>query len=285
MSQATKARLGLVTISLIWGSTFPLTKMVLEMIPPYYYLSLRYGIAVLIMFLCFRETILASWKRLWTTSIPIGLSVGAGYIFQTAGLERTSASKAAFYTSLSVILVPLIEAICLKKRLTRRDVWCVLLALGGLALLSGIFKETPDFNVGDLLVSGCAIVFAFQIILLDRLPQDCPRQVVVTQQFLVAIALCLPLGAALEKLPEQRLPADIWGMILFLALIATALAFTIMAWAQKHLSAQSTALILILEPVFAALFSWAWLGETLGGPGVIGALLILCSLVISSLHG
>lgn len=284
MNPSLKARLSLTLITIIWGSTFPLSKIVLEQLPPFLYLFIRYGLATLIMLLIFGRTIRASWRSTWRLSLPIGLVLGLAYLGQTAGIDLTTASKAGFFTGLSVVLVPIFQALWLKEPPAKAHVLSALIATLGLALLSDLFSERPDLNFGDLLVIASAAMFALHILFQDRLPLDCPRETIVSQQFLCVALIALPLTLVFEPLPQQMPQPHIWLIVLFLCLVATVLAFAVQAWAQKHISANNTAIILILEPVFSSLFSWIWLGEQLGPIGWIGAAFIVLSMIGSSME-
>ena len=282
MSKTNRARLGLAGITVIWGTTFPLTKIILAEIPTFTYTTIRYSIAFLLMLIIFGRSIITSWQALWKSGLIIGIALGLGYLTQTVGLGITSASKAGFFTSLAVILVPVIEALWYKKRPTTKSAISVSLAFVGLILLSGLLGDATSFNIGDALVILCAISFAFHLILFDRLPPSSHRPTIVAQQFLVTALISLVLCFSGEQFPKGAPSPQTWAIVVFMALMATVVAFLVMAWAQRELSAGDVALILLLEPVFAAIFSWMWLGETLGVTGGIGAFLILVSLWLSS---
>jgi len=284
MQAPAKARLLLVLITVIWGSTFPLSKMVLAQLPPFYYLSIRYGLATLIMLALFRRSVSASWKSTWHYSLPIGIVLGLAYLGQTAGIDFTTASKAGFLTGLSVVLVPLLQALWTKRLPSMLSMGSAGIATLGLALLSNLFSEHVDLNNGDMMVLFSAVMFAFHILLWDRLPSNQVRETVVCQQFLVTALISLALGLATETWPMQGVTLPVVGIVLFLCLIATVFAYIGQSWAQQHLSATNTALILILEPVFSALFSWAWLNEQLGMLGWLGALCIVGGMVASSME-
>ena len=283
MSTLTRARLALASITIIWGSTFPLGKIVLAYLPPFAYAAIRYSSATLLMLLIYGRTVTTTWRKAWRQGIPIGFCLGLAYLTQTVGIANTSANKAGFYTSISVVLVPLLLAIWFKEKPTLRINLAVCLALVGILLLSDFWSEAMSFNGGDALVIICAFFFALHIILFDRLPEDCPRTTIVTQQFMVSALLSAVIAWGFEPFPSTTPPPHIWGLVIFLTLAATVLAFSVMAWAQRYLSAPDTALILILEPVFAAFFAWQWLGEALGVTAALGAMLILASLWLSSL--
>ena len=287
-SSENKARLALTFITVIWGSTFPLSKIVLEELPPFLYLFIRYTLAALIMLLLFRQKIFTGWRMAAKHSLPIGSILGLAYYGQTIGVSLTTAGKAGFLTGLSVVLVPLFQAIWFKKKPSKVSIICALSAALGLAFLSGLFNPSTNnvgFNFGDLCVLFSAIMFAIHILLIDNLPPDCPRESLVSQQFIYTALFALPLSIGFESIPTTMPSWNIWLIVLFLVLLATVLAFAVQVWAQQHLNAINTAIILILEPVFAAIFSWIWLNEQLGVIELIGAVLIVISMLGSSLDG
>jgi drug/metabolite transporter (DMT)-like permease len=221
----------------------------------------------------------------------LGVLLCAGYGFQTAGLQFTTPARAAFITGLSVVIVPLLTASVLRKRIGP-GVWLgVALATVGLALLSlgpdvlaggSLIQIQASTLLGDLLVLGCAFVFGGHVFMAG---EYAPRLEVLTLtwvQLAVAAGLAIVMTLALEHpKPEQlgpMLPAA--G---FTGVFATVLAFTIQLRAQRFTSAIHTALIFSTEPVFGALFAYLLAGEVLAPAAVLGCGLILAGMLVAQL--
>lgn len=289
MSRSIKAHVLLVLVTLIWGSTFVLVKAALADSSPLLLNAVRMSLATILLGVFY-------WRRVAQLKGP-ALSAGAvvgtflflGYAFQTAGLKLTTPSKSAFLTGVSTVLVPLLLVILWK---TRIHPWR---ALGiGLALAGLFFMTVPagrqglaDFtniNSGDLLTIGCALAFAFQIILLGRSTQRFPFEQMAFLQVAVAAALMAGASPLLEN-PHLHLSPTVIAAVLVTGVFGTAVAFTVQAWAQQFTPATHAALIFTLEPVFAWLTSFLYMKERLGVRSGVGALLILAGVLVSELLG
>ena len=190
-----------------------------------------------------------------------------GYSFQTAGLSLTTPAKAGFITGLGVVIVPVAAALLL-RRSPGSGAWLgVVLATGGLALLS--WQPGQRFNPGDLLVLCCALAFATHILLTGRFAGHVNALWLTFGQILTVAVLCGAVALAFETRPLLTLP--VLGAAAFTGLLCTSAAFGIQTVAQRFTTSTHTALIFSAEPVFAALFSFLLIGEALGParlPGV-----------------
>jgi drug/metabolite transporter (DMT)-like permease len=222
----------------------------------------------------------------------VGLFLAAGYQFQTAGLARTTAAKSAFITGLVVVFVPLLTAIpAIRPATAHAPRWPS--ALGALLAFAGLLLLTTpagtswanlftSIGPGDLLTLLCAIAFAGHLLALAHTSTRIPIAQLATLQISVAalvMAITLPLGGRIYLHVTPRLIIALAVTSLF----ATAAAFTIQSWAQQHLPPTHTALLLTLEPVFAWLISFLFLGERLGARSLAGAGLIFAGILITEL--
>lgn len=265
----------LVVVSLIWGTTFVVVKETLQSMPASLLIALRFGFSLLFML----------WVRPRKTSLAVGIGLGllawVGYMTQTVGLIYTTASKAAFITGLSVIFTPIFSSIYFKKRLAWRIYLAAGIALLGLALLSltGASNGT-GINIGDIWVLGCALSYAVTIIYIGEISQKHNIWQLMSIQFypmaLLSFLWAMPHLHLLPTLPWQSYLA-----IVYLALVATIITGLLQLWGQQKVSASLTALIFILEPVFAAIFAAFFLQEMLGFWGYVGAGLIFGAMLLS----
>ena len=227
--------------------------------------------------------------RLTASSLRSGLLVGIflfiGNELQTEGLKYTTPSKSAFLTGVSVVLVPILLALFWKRSLNRWTSVGVVLAFVGLYLLTipataGGGLNLRSMNHGDLLTVGAAVVFAFHIIFIEHATRTQGwQQITVVQVAVTALLMILTFPVA-EKFYVVWSARVLWG-IGITGFLSLALAFAIQAWAQQFTPATHTALIFTLEPVFAWLTSFIFLGERLGTRAGIGAVCILAGLLIS----
>lgn len=275
----------MVAVTFVWGITFSVTKIGLATVPPLLFIALRFlgAGAILVPFAVFRLRGLSA--RQWGIGIAVGIVQFFGFALQTAGLGLTTASKAAFITGLSVVLVPLLAALLLRRKV---GLWAWIgsfSAFLGMALLSFEPGQAWFLSVGDLLVLGCALAFAGYIVLVGRYANDVDPLVLTALQIYVTAALSLAAGLGFERLqgPIGSIPLAVWGGVAFLALFATLGTTWAQMWAQRHSDPIRTAIIFALEPVFAALFAYVALGETQSTRTFLGGLLILAGIVLVEL--
>jgi len=276
-----KAELSLALVALIWGSTFTMTKYALDFLDPILLLFFRNLIAFLFMALIFYRTVLHSDRKTLINGLILGFFLFIGYATQTIGLQYTTASKTGFITGLSVVIVPLLSGLILKKLPSLLTNIGVALATIGLALVSLNFQEQFLLSYGDFLVLICAFAFAAHVVLVGKFAPDMSASLLTIFQ-LGGIALaCGLMGFTTESLPRS-IPWQVWLIIIFLALFATAGAFLIQLWAQKVTSPTKTILIFSLEPVFSAVFAYYFLHEYLTTKGLIGCTLIFLATILAS---
>jgi drug/metabolite transporter (DMT)-like permease len=278
----------LLAVAAAWGLTFPLGKIVLNVLPPFTYLSIRFAMATVALALVSPRpadgSTAASWSvgRLWTHALAVGVVFFFGYAFQVLGLRLTTASQAGFITGMSVVMVPAISAIWM-RRLPRPLVLAGIAAAAvGLGLLA---LEGPlEVRVGDLMVLGCAVCFAVHIVLVGRLAPALDHRVfAVAQAIPVAVLGAL---AALTEHPGRAIASagpGIWAAIAIMALTASAGALLVQSWAQRFTTPSHTGLIFAFEPVAAALLAHLILGEVLAGRQALGAWLIFVGIVVAEL--
>ncbi|WP_205370258.1 DMT family transporter [Thermoleptolyngbya sp. PKUAC-SCTB121] len=282
----------LVLSNVIWGSTFPLIKTSLGTLSPSVLVMARFVVAAIAL-------LPVVGMRLRPVSLPvapvgpsshlskglildgIGVSVlmFSAVLTQAIGLETAPANRAAFITSLNVILVPIFARL-LGRKISIRVAIAAGLALAGVGLLSW---EGGALGVGDLWVLLCAACWAVYILQMERIVQRYSATALTTVQ-VVAIALLSLLWAAPHIASQTAALIVSAAVVLYLGLFATALTTWTQASAQRHLSATEAAILYTLEPVFASLFAFWWLGERWGLRGWLGGGVILAATLLSQLR-
>ncbi|MDR7481650.1 MAG: DMT family transporter [Armatimonadota bacterium] len=272
----------LLAVAGAWGLTFPLGKRVLETIPPFTYLALRFVVAAAVLLVWQRAHLRAAGARIWTLGALAGGVLFGGYAFQTVGLRVTTASTAGFITGLSVALVPVLTALWLRRRPRPGVVAGVVAATVGLALLSLVAPGGP--TPGDVLVAACAVCFAVQIVMVDRLAPGAPAPVLATVQVLPVTALSAV--AAVAERPLAALAAagaTDYALVGIMALTGTVAALVVQGWAQRFTSPSHVGLMFAFEPVAAAGAAALLLGEVLTPRQAWGAGLILAGIIVAGM--
>jgi drug/metabolite transporter (DMT)-like permease len=273
-----KADVALLGNTLIWGVTFVLVNDALRDVSPMVYLALRFSLAAVLLALIYA-------RKLKRDSLVSGAIAGVflflGYLFQTTGLQYTTPSKSAFYTSLSIPMVPLLASLVYRHKPRWMEVSGVLVATAGMLLLTAEGSRIV-WDRGSLLSLLCAVAFAGHIVTVGYFAERSSFETIAVMQVSTAAVLS---AVSIPFLEPARLK---WSTTVFVAVVvtacfATALAFTVQAWAQQHTTSTRTALIYTLEPVWAWVTSWAITGEKLSGPGALGGLLILSGVLLVEL--
>jgi len=259
----------LVLVTAVWGWTFVLVKDAISQYPTLPFLAIRFAIAALVMVAVVRRP--PGW-RILRAGVPIGVALALGYLFQTVGLQTTSPGNAGLLTGLFVVFTPLIDGL-FGVAIPPRTILAAVAALAGTMLLTGSGLALPQ--LGDLLVIACALCFAVHIVLLSRFAPGLAPAPLAMVQMLTAAAL---FGGS--ALPQLRPPGgSVWFAIGVTAVLASAVAFFIQTWAQAHLSASRTALILATEPTWALVAAILLAGQRFGFVQAVGAGIVLLAIV------
>lgn len=266
----------LVLITVVWGSTFVIVKDALDTISPQLLLAVRFTLAAIAL----------AWvgfdRRAVKPALWLGLLGFVGFATQTVGLGITSASNAAFITGLSVVLTPVVAAVFWRRPLLRRDYIAATVGFVGLAIIA-TRDGLSAVNAGDLLILITAVAYAVFIVYLGEVGRDVNANSLAFMQH-VPMAL-LAWGWAAPGIAEvTAVPVSTWLAVAFLAIVATAGVAVLQVHAQRVVPAQLAALVFGLEPVFAAAFAYALLGEELGWRGVIGGVLLVAAIVYSQVE-
>jgi drug/metabolite transporter (DMT)-like permease len=273
-----------VFITFVWGSTFVLVKNALLDAGPLTFNAVRFGSSAVILAMIFRRHLANISRQTVLAGIGVGLCLGAGYQFQNLGLRLTTPSKSAFLTGISVVLVPVFLAAFWRRRVNGWTLAGVAAAFLGLYLLAVPGGDFGGINLGDVLTLGCAVSFAFQIIILGRAMQKHAFAQIVVVEIATCGVLMLLSAPLLEPVRIVWSPTVLWALGIT-SLVSTCAGFAIQGWAQQFTPPTHAALIFSLEPVFAWITSYVLLDERLGLRAASGAGLILAGVLISELLG
>jgi len=289
VSRSAKAHWLLLLATFFWGATFIQIKDALHQVTPFTFNAIRMIIGAVALVLIYRKRLARVPPQTLALSAVLGALLWGGYSFQTKGLVYTSPSKSAFITGFSTVLVPIFLALFWRRRIHLRTAVGIAVAMIGLYLLTVPAAAGGGFglslvNRGDLLTLGCAVVFAFHIIVVGRVMMHHRFEHIGPLQ-IVAAATLMTVSAPLMEHPAIVWSPRVIAALLVTGLLCTAAAFTIQAWAQQFLPPTHTALIFLMEQVFAWLTSYLLVHERLGYRATMGALLILAGILVAELKG
>jgi drug/metabolite transporter (DMT)-like permease len=274
---------------LVWGATFPGAKIALRHLEvlPFMAWTRALGLASIVLLLPLgggagavsrRALIRATWP-----GALLGALMFCGYLLQTEGLARTTATNAGFITGLYVVFTPIIAASAFRARI-RRAAWrAVIVSLAGLTLLSVHDLGHVRLHAGDLLVLAGAVAWAGHIAAVGHLSRrSSPMALALSQMGFTALfhlIAALPSGLA----TSHALSSDVWPLLLLAGVLGSGVGFTLQVVAQRRLSAARAVVLLAGESLFSAAFSAVWIGERLSAHQWVGAALVLVAMAYSEL--
>ncbi|WP_028403146.1 DMT family transporter [Ectobacillus panaciterrae] len=280
MNAQLKANFMMLIVTVFWGSSYLFMKMGLVVMQEFNLIALRFGIAfILSAILYHRRLIHASYKTI-KYGFTLGSILFSVFASITFGLKSTSASNAGFLVSLTVIFVPLLLAIFLRKMPKKRIVFGVSLAVIGIGLLT--LNKQLKINSGDFLCILAALFYAIHIIATGKLTKDVDSITLGILQLGFAGAWGLLFSILLET-PQLPSTTESWVAVLGLGVLCSAIGFIVQTAAQKHTNPTHTSLIFSLEPVFAALFAFVFAGEILTTKGYLGSIMVLLGVFIAQI--
>lgn len=274
--------ISLLLIAVIWGSTFIIIKQTIENIPTFAFLSIRFGVAsLLLLILCFKR-IRNINSELLKDGTKLGIILFLVFAFQTVGLKYTPASVTAFITGMYVIIVPLFSAIMLRQKPNTASIFGVLISCAGLSLIT--LNNSIAISKGEFLVFMNAIFCSLHIIFTDTYSRKHDVVLLTTIQISVVFVLSTICSLAFEPYTLPRNPnTQLIFTIVLTGVFATVIAFLVQTGMQKYTTPTKAALIYTMEPVASVFFSYVIGGEILSMRQYSGAALIICAMMVAEL--
>jgi drug/metabolite transporter (DMT)-like permease len=269
------AILVLFLVATAWGMTFTLIKSILTSIAPEPFIFWRFLIAGIVLGIPAIRRIDRSTLK---PGFILGVLVFVGYWAQTHALMEISPSRSALLTGVYVVMVPFADRVLYKARIAPAAWIGSVLALIGTSMLIGGFDARPRF--GDALTLFCAVCFALHVVLSAKYTAFTSALGLAAVQVL-SVGVLAAGPAAFAARPHATRTVVV--VILYTAVVTTALAFAGLMWGQARVSATEAAVMLAFEPVAAAFTSVVFYGEPLTLTFLIGAALILAAMVTSQL--
>jgi len=288
MNKKLKGNLYLLLATLIWGSAFVSQSIGMDYIGPFTFQAVRctlatFGLLVVIFFFdkangrSFRK----GWcdRQLWVGGILCAVPLFLAVNLQQLGIVSTGAGKSAFLTAMYIVMVPIL-GLFMKRRISPMVPISVVLAVIGLYLLSCAGES--GISIGDILLLLCALMFAIQILFVDRFA---PTVDALRLNCLQSAFCAIGSGIIMVFSEEVRLPnlLDCWLPLCHTGFLSMGAAYSLQIMGQKHVESSTASLIMSLESAFALLFGWLILKETLTIPEGIGCILVFVAVILSQL--
>lgn len=282
-----KAELFLLFVTFSWGLSFPLIKLSLVFVSPVLFNFIRFAFTLLLFIIFFYEKI----RHIKFADLKFGLILGVfmilGFVFQTIGLQYTTASKSAFITGTNLIFIPFIQFTVLKTKPKYFNLIGAFIVLTGLYILSEIFEIAP--NVGDILTVFCAFFFAVHIVLLDKYSAKSNINFLIFGQFLISTVMCFFFAFFYEYLilDETKFTPEpiVFITIFFTVIFSTLIGIVFMTKFQRLTTPLKAGIIYNMESIFALIFAYFILKEIMNSNQIIGAVIMVIGLIFSELFG
>ncbi len=281
----------LLIMTIIWGGTFVIVKESLNDISSMLFIASRFSIASVILFFILRIKKISFHKKSFLPGLILGIFLFGGFFFQTIGLKITTATKSGFLTGVLIVFIPLVQ-ILVEKKFPSKGAWIgtslvfvgiIFLSSGGTSIDNFLFELGKGFNIGDIFTLICALLFAFQVVLIDvYTPKYEFWNLLLVQLSTVAvlslIASLFFSGLGVESFHIELTKYLIFG-ILYTSLLATLINIGLQTRFQKMVPPTIAGIIYSFEPIFAAIFAYFLLGEKITNFGLLGSFLIFCGLI------
>jgi drug/metabolite transporter (DMT)-like permease len=291
------AGLLLLLTPVLWGLTFPASKIALRRLPTFTFMAWTRGLgflAIAAMVPLLRRGSAGqprgsgghtpSLRAVLLPGLLLGGLIFLGYTLQTEGLARTTATNAGFITGLYVVFVPLLAGVAFRQHVPRAAWLAVAISAGGLTLLSIRRLGAVHLHAGDLLVLGGAVAWAGHITAVGLYSPRFPAwmlsgaQMGVTAVLQIAVALA---GPGLH--PAAAAQGAVWPLLIITGVLGTGVAFTLQVMAQRTVTTTRAVVMLAGESMFSAAFAAVWTRDRLAAHQWLGAGLVLAAMAFSEL--
>ncbi len=285
----------LLLMTIIWGGTFVIVKEALNDISSMLFIAIRFSISSLLVSLFLLIKKYKINKKTFLSGIFLGTFLFFGFLFQTAGLKYTSATKSGFLTGSLVVIIPFLQLLIEKKIPTKGAIIGTILVFIGIIFLSSggnsiknfITEFGNTFNIGDILTLICALFFALHVVYMDIISPKHEFWILFFSQ-LIGVSIFSFITSLIFHFTSLEfyrinLTTNLWIGIMYTSLLATCVNFGLQTKYQKVVSPTKAGIIYSFEPVFAAIFAFFLLNEKFSNFAVLGSSLIFLGLIVSEI--
>ena len=271
----------------IWGGMYVVSKVVLEIIPPFSLVTLRLllGAITLAIVLFLRGFPNISRRQLWQV-LGVGfVGYGISLSLQFLGTKLSTAANGSLVTSATPAFVLLFAWALLREKITARRLVALFLAtLGVIAVIDPRSAQlNPDLFLGNLMLIGAAVTWAFYSVLVRKVTQHTDVLLFSLVAFIGGLPVSVPASAwELSRVELGEINLGVVGGVLFLGVISTALAMVLWNTAFAYVDASLASLTFFAQPVVGTSLGWLFLGEKITSFFLVGGLLIGIGLLMSS---
>ena len=289
MNKQLRGSIYLLLATIIWGSTFVAQSVGMDYIGPFTFQAVRCALAVIglmpIIFIVDKKSgrsFRKEWanKQLWLGGLLCAIPLFLAANLQQLGIVSTGAGKSAFLTAMYIVIVPILGMFMGRKPSPMVPI-SVVVAVVGLYLLSCV--GVTQIQVGDILLLLCALMFAVQILFVDRFA----ARVDALRLNCLQAGFCAVASGIIALFTEQiefTALLDCWLPLSYAGFLSMGAAYSLQIIGQKHIEPSAASLIMSLESVFAVVFGWLLLKETMTTWEAIGCVLVFAAVILSQIN-
>jgi drug/metabolite transporter (DMT)-like permease len=282
MFKTRKSELMLLITTLIWGGTFPSIKVALDYVSPVLLMGLRFALASLLFIVIMRPCRSAFSHEVLKKGLALGVLMFFGYGLQTIGLKYTDAARSGFLTYFYALLTPFFQLFILKKKPLPANLAGLLIAFGGLSLVTGIGAGGGALNKGDLITLLSAVSFSLYVVCINLWSSDEDAAALTLLQMMTAALLSLGISPLVEKAFINPEPL-FWLNLIYLSLLGSVVAVFLMNRFQNAVTPTRAVILYSLEPVFSAFIAILLLRESFTPLQILGSALIISGVLLSEI--
>lgn len=274
-----KAELLLFLTATIWAGTFPIVKLSLATLPPFYFIGIRFLIGALLFSAIFFRGLELNNSALLKAGLVLGFFQMLGFSTQTIGMIYTSASNSALITGITILIVPFAQYAITKKKVQPENWVGVVIVTIGLYLLTQ--PHINGFNIGDLITVICPFAWAFYIIYVDVYTNKYDIKTLIFIQLWVVVVLSFILGAAFEDFSIIAFGQFEILSLLYMGILATFVTTILLNRYQKETTPVRASIIYTWEQPSAVLLSILFINEQFSSIQIIGGTLMIAGILYS----
>ncbi len=274
----------LVIAALLWGGEYVVAKDVLSIMPPNWINVIRTFFTSLIAIVIWRKQFKNASASDWKRGAVCGIAFGLGYALQTMGLEMINAGISAFISSAYVIVVPFMVWFVSKVKPGNKIFLSAVIGIVGISIMSvtGFSTGRLAIGMGELLSLLSALAYAVAMVALDSYTEKTSVEFLTGTQFIFSFAVAVIFALAMEQPPAVQLDGVLIAEFIYLILLGTFATQLLFTFGIKYASANQAGIIFPLESVSATLFGCLFLHEKLETVHIIGGIMIIAAIIISS---
>jgi len=274
-----KAELLLFLVATIWAGTFPIVKTAMSIIPPFYFIGIRFLLAAVLFSIIFFNKLKLNDSSILKAGIVLGFFQMLGFATQTIGMIYATASNSALITGITILIVPFAQYIIIRKPVMFENWIGVIIVITGLYFLTQ--PHISGINTGDAITIICSFAWAFYIIYVDVYTNKYDIKTLIFIQLWFVVIISFILGFAFEDFSVIKFSEETIMSFLYMGILATFVTTILLNDYQKMTTPIRASIIYTWEQPAAVLLSVIFINEQFNLLQIIGGVLMIAGILFS----